>query len=83
VVVVAEARGLDDHLKLEIPIAPLRGPSGQIDRLIGLYQPIGSDAAPKGLFAPMLRIRGISTTAPGGEAFPRLRLAAVDGRTTA
>jgi hypothetical protein len=82
-VIDAEARAGDAAMRLEILIAPLKGPSGQIDRLIGLYQPTSPAAALKGGVVRALYIRGISTTAEISENFPRLRLASIDGRHTA
>ena len=47
-VIEAEARAGDGVLRMEVLIAPLRGPSDQIDRLIGLYQPLSPVSALKG-----------------------------------
>jgi hypothetical protein len=82
-VIAADARAGDGVMKLEILIAPLRGPTGQIDRLIGLYQPLTPAAALKGGVVRGLCIRGISTASEGADQFPRLRLAAIDGRQIA
>lgn len=70
-------------LRLEIMIAPLIGPSGHIDRFIGLYQPTSPVAALMGQTAHSLHIRAINTADPTTTALPRLRLAAVEGRLIA
>jgi hypothetical protein len=82
-VIQAEAHAGDGAMRMEVLIAPLRGPSGQVDRLIGLYQPTTPAAALKGGIVRALAIRGIATTAEANDQFPRLRLAAVDGRQIA
>ena len=82
IVVEAEASSGLGAMRLEVLIAPLLGPSGQIDRLIGLYQPTSPVAALGGATVRRLTIRGVTTTALP-EQFPRLRLAAVDGRQLA
>jgi hypothetical protein len=80
----ADARAGEGLLRLEVLVAPLRGPSGAIDRLIGLFQPKTPVAALKGGTIKALHIRNISTAAPqASAAFPRLRLAAIDGREIA
>jgi hypothetical protein len=82
-VIEAEARAGEGAMRMEVLIAPLRGPSGSIDRLIGLYQPVTPAAALNGAIVRGLSIRNISTTAEAGDQFPRLRLAAIDGRQIA
>jgi hypothetical protein len=82
-VIDAEARVGELATRIEILVAPLRGPSGDIDRLIGLYQPLTPVSALMGGVVRGMRIRGIATTAANSENFPRLRLAAVDGRQIA
>jgi hypothetical protein len=66
---------------MEVLIAPLAGPSGEIDRYIGLYQPTAPVARLMGLPARTLAIAAIARDS--GEAAPSLRLAAVDGRRIA
>lgn len=79
------------EVRLEIVLAPLVGPSGEVDRVLGLYQPTSSvrrlmgqpvleltlrDVKPAGQTAP-------ASAEPRREARaerPRLRLAAVDGQ---
>jgi hypothetical protein len=83
VVIDAEARTTHGAMRMEILVAPLRGPSGDVDRLIGLYQPITPAAALMGGVVCTLHIRGITSTAASGDQFPRLRLASIDGRQIA
>ena len=70
-------------LGLEITLAPLSGPNGDIDRLIGLYQPTTPVAALMGQPIETLVIRNITAAGSAGAAFPRLKLAAMDGRQIA
>lgn len=68
-------------LPLEILLAPLTGPSGDVDRYLGLYQPLAPVARLGGALVSRLTLRAIN-----GEDFaasPRLRLAAVHGRRIA
>ncbi|HEX7757881.1 MAG TPA: PAS domain-containing protein, partial [Caulobacteraceae bacterium] len=78
-VVSAEGR-TDEGLgpRFEILFAPLSGPTGRPDRLIGLYQPTSAIHTLGGRAVRELLIRAV-----GGadlRATPRLRLAALDGR---
>jgi hypothetical protein len=82
-VLEVEARAGEAVMRLEMMVAPLRAPNGRIERLIGLYQPTSPASALRGAIVRALRIRGVATASAGGEAFPRLRLAAVDGRNIA
>ena len=42
---VAEAVSLDSSVQeVEVTLLPLRGPEGVLDRVLGLYQPLGSSA---------------------------------------
>lgn len=78
IVLVAEADGLAGPL--EIVIAPMRGASGQADRLIGLYQPtLAVDRNPEGISRLSARL----SIGVGRTARPTLALAAVDGRRIA
>jgi hypothetical protein len=83
-VIAAEARVRGGQaLKLEITLAPLAAPNGQIDRLIGLYQPVTPVAALMGQPIETLVIRNITSAGSAGAAFPRLKLAAMNGRQIA
>ncbi len=82
-VITADARAGEGVMRMEVLVAPLRAPSGKTDRLMGLYQPLSPAAALKGGVVRSLSIRGITTTAQTNDQFPRLRLAAVDGRRIA
>ncbi|HEX4196849.1 MAG TPA: PAS domain-containing protein [Caulobacteraceae bacterium] len=80
-VIAAEARARGGQaLRLEITLAPLAGPDGQIERLIGLYQPITPVAALMGQPIETLVIRNITSAGSAAAAFPRLKLAAMNGR---
>ena len=65
---------------LEMMLAPLVGPDGEIDRFIGLYQPLGMTARLMGRTVSELKLHSLSRS---GEDGPRLRLAALDGRQIA
>jgi hypothetical protein len=82
VVIAADAEGdAGRPMPLEILLAPLTGPSGEVDRYLGLYQPLAPVARLGGALVTRLTLRGIN-----GEDFgasPRLRLAAVHGRRIA
>jgi hypothetical protein len=80
-VIEAEAWAGEAAMRMEVLLAPLRGPSGDVDRLIGLYQPLTPAAALMGGVVRALRIKSVTTTAT--DQFPRLRLASVDGRQIA
>ncbi len=67
-------------LGLEMLLAPLVGPSGEIDRFLGLYQPLGLTARLLRRPVKELRLKHLSRS---GEDGPRLRLAALDGRRIA
>jgi hypothetical protein len=83
-VIAAEGRSVGaETVGLEILLAPLTGPDGDIDRLIGLYQPLTPVAALKGRPIETLTIRNITAAGSAGAEFPRLKLAAVDGRQIA
>lgn len=79
VIVYADAGAAGGVLGLEIFLAPLTGPGGGLDRLLGLYQPITSLSVLRGEPIGLLAHR---YAVPLGHDRPRparLRLAAVDG----
>jgi hypothetical protein len=83
--VVLEAAGWTAEgweMGLELTLAPLSGPGGDIDRVLGLYQPVSST---RGLFGhPVQELTLRSVRVEAGAATPRrLRLAAVDGERLA
>ena len=69
-------------VRLELMMAPLTGPSGDVDRMIGLYQPLGPTAVLMNRKIQTLSIRSILSGGLG-EPLPHLRLAAVNGRRIA
>jgi hypothetical protein len=84
--VVADCEAITDdglRLSMEIVIAPLIGPTGEIDRFIGLYQPTSPVAALRGRPVRLLSVRSIRRVDASGERVSGLRLAAVDGRRIA
>ena len=83
-ILLAQGRSLSGaQARLEILLAPLAGPKGQVDRMLGFYQPV----------SPLFRLQNQrierlflleATFADGEEAGAApLRLAAMDGRRIA
>ena len=84
IVIAAEARTEAGSVtQLEIMLTPLAGPSGEIDRMMGFYQPTSPVAALAGKPVRMLTLKSIRTIGVQGAALPHLRLATVDGRLIA
>jgi len=82
--VVLRAEGFTDEgqpLGLEIVLAPLTGPDGRIDRLVGLYQPTTTVARLRN--RPLVELHPRLTVYAAPQAEPHLKLAAVDGRRIA
>jgi hypothetical protein len=79
VVVYADAAAAGGVLGLEILLAPLSGPSGSLDRMLGLYQPLTSLAVLRGEPVGALAHRFAVRLGGVERSRPRLRLAAVDG----
>ena len=70
---IARASSLDMHqLPVEISFLPLRGPSGTIDRTLGLFQPLDSTEAFKGRPVVRTSLREIHPPALPGHIFPGL-----------
>lgn len=74
--------------RLEILLAPMISNTGQVDRFLGLYQPVSPLQRLIGRPFERLSVRQMLTLAPGHvglqtHALPQLRLAAVDGRRIA
>jgi hypothetical protein len=83
-VITAEGRSRQGKtIALEVTLAPLTGASGEADRMLGLYQPTTPVAALQGQALDVLTIRAIAAARNANGEFPRLRLAAVDGRQIA
>jgi hypothetical protein len=83
-VIAAEGRArAGQMIKLEVVVAPLTGPKGYVDRLIGLYQPTTPTIALMGQPIESLAIRNITSAGSAGASFPRLKLAAMNGRRIA
>lgn len=72
------------RLKLEIMLSPLAGPNGDIDRMLGFYQPVSPVSPLSENTGQTLDLTAIR--APGGDPdifSPHLRLASVNGRRLA
>jgi len=78
VVMVAEATRLRGVL--EIVIAPMRGPDGEANRLLGLYQPTLDQERRREAVGPLTARLSVGVGVTGR---PPLTLAAVDGRRIA
>ena len=87
VVIETEAEAQADSpglMSLEILLTPLAGPDGEVDRMLGLYQPTSPAAALGGHSIRPFRLKAIRTVnEDGGGLMPQLRLAAVNGRQIA
>jgi hypothetical protein len=84
IVATAEARTeLGAVLDLEILFTPLAAPSGEVDRVMGFYQPTSPVAALMGQPIKVLSLKSIRSIGVRGAVLPHLRLAAVDGRRIA
>ena len=70
-------------VQMEITLAPLIGPSGDVDRLMGFYQPTSPVSGLMGRPALNLSVRDMATPGAARPAFPPLRLAAVGGQRVA
>lgn len=84
--VVATAQARADHgavLDLEILFMPLAAPSGEVDRVMGFYQPTSPVAALVGQPIKVLSLSSVRAVGVQGAVLPHLRLAAVDGRRIA
>lgn len=85
VVITADAsteRG--DAVGVELCLAPLTGPTGEVDRTIGLYQPISTVARLMGAPIKRFDVRAV-TPAPEAETpvWPKLRLVVDNTRRVA
>jgi hypothetical protein len=74
----ADAQASGYALPLEIVLLPLTNPQGEVDRFLGLYQPLAGINRLRGQTADRLALVGFGY----GEAMegPRIRLAAVGGQ---
>jgi hypothetical protein len=82
-VATAEAVSEAGRLGLEVLFAPLVGPEGEVDRFLGLYQPLGITARLRGQSVTTLSLRALQRAGAANEEVPRLRLATLDGRHVA
>jgi hypothetical protein len=70
-----------DQAPVEVVMAPIRGPSGQADRLLGLYQPTTEGAKTLKDVGPLSARLAVPVVAQPGRPLPTL--AVVDGRRVA
>lgn len=78
-VLIAEAG--DPAERIEIVLAPMRGPSGAADRILGLYQPLTLDAVALKAVGEMGLVSAAPAALPTDR--PALSLAAFEGRRIA
>ena len=78
VVITALGEASPFSLTLEILFAPLAGKDGQVDRLLGLYQPLAPIARLHE--RPIASLSVMRMAKASGDDAPRLRLASVSGR---
>ena len=78
VVITAVGEAGPFSLTLEILFAPLANKDGEVDRLLGLYQPLAPIARLHE--RPIASLSVIRIAKASGDDAPRLRLAAVSGR---
>jgi hypothetical protein len=70
---IARARSMDmRELPVEIAFFPLRGPSGEIDRTLGLFQPLDSTDPFRGRPVVRTALREIHPPAQSGSIIPGL-----------
>jgi hypothetical protein len=69
--------------KLEIMLAPFRGPLGKVDRLLGLYQPVSPLFLLQNQPIERLFLQEIAFASAGETVAAPVRIAAVDGRRIA
>ena len=89
--IIVETEGVTDdgrNARLEILLAPMISNTGQVDRFLGLYQPVSPLQRLYGRPLERLSVHQVLTLAPSPvgaqvHVFPQLRLAAVDGRRIA
>lgn len=69
--------------QLEMMFAPLAGDDGGPERVFGFYQPLAALPTARPLPPPQFVLRRLEHLEPPPGLTPRLRLAALDGRTVA
>lgn len=83
VVVRADALWGPVGVQLEMMFAPLAGDDGGPERVLGFYQPLAPLPTASNLPPPQFVLRRLEHLEPPAGVTPRLRLAALDGRTVA
>jgi hypothetical protein len=82
-VALADAAFEGGRIGVEVLFAPLIGPDGDVDRFLGLYQPLGMTARLQGQAVTTLSLKALMLAGAANEEVPRLRLATLDGRHVA
>ncbi|CAN5487592.1 PAS domain-containing protein [soil metagenome] len=83
-VVTADIRAVGaPSVGMEVLFAPMTGIDGEVDRFLGLYQPIAMIQRLMGRPASELGVRDIRGLGPANAESPRLRLATLHGRRIA
>ncbi len=72
-----------DSVGLEMTLCPLIGPTGEVDRTLGLYQPISTVARLMGAEIRSLSVRDVVMVEDAAPAQPRLRLVVDNTRRVA
>jgi hypothetical protein len=82
--IVAEAQGGPNTLGLNMVVLPLANASGEVDRYLGLYEPMAPVSTLRGIPAYRLQLITLGAMTIVNESVateePRLRLASVGGR---
>lgn len=77
---IARASTMDQlQLPVEISVLPLRGPSGEIDRVLGLFQPLDDPAGLRGRPVVRTALREIHPPVQSAAIFPGLRQSSPHG----
>lgn len=83
-VITADVRAVGvPSVGMEVLLAPMTGATGEVDRFLGLYQPIAMIQRLMGRPVSELGVRKIQSLGPANEESPRLRLATLHGRRIA
>lgn len=76
-VITCEVKAGNTSLAMEVLLAPLAAPDGEIDRFLGLYQPLAPVEGLRRLAAELLTLKAFNGA---NEDAPKLKLAVIDGR---
>ncbi|CAN5233085.1 PAS domain-containing protein [soil metagenome] len=79
-VLTVMAKAGPQAVTLEVLLAPLTNPKGEVDRFLGLYQPVTPLSHLRELPIDWLTLASLDKSSPANEDGPRLRLASVSGQ---